>query len=117
VPESISTTRGFRVHCDERDGKLTAECHGALTFGNAKELKDTVRDKISGHKRLVIDLKEVPQLDSSGLGAIVGVYVSARTRGCQVEVVNASQQIRQLFSITNVLSLFEAAGRHHGKTI
>ena len=117
MPEPISTTRGFRVHCYERGGLLVAECHGKLTFENARELKDTVRDKISGHKRLVIDLKEVPLVDSSGLGAVAGLYISGRTRGCQVEVVNASQQIRKLFSITNMLSLFEAAGRHHGKTI
>jgi len=43
--------------------------------------------------------------------------VSGRTRGCQVELVNASEQIRNLFSMTNLLSLFEHAGRHHGKTI
>ncbi|MGO9844031.1 MAG: hypothetical protein ACLPZF_22985, partial [Candidatus Acidiferrales bacterium] len=44
-------------------------------------------------------------------------FNSARTRGCQLEVVNANQQIRDLFSMTNLLSLFEPAGRHHGKTI
>ena len=117
--ESASITQGLRVHCYERDGDsvLIAECHGRLIFENARALKDAVREKIPGHKRLIIDLKQVPLIDSSGLGTIAGLYVSARTRGCQLEVVNASQQIRQLFSITNLLSLFEAAGRHHGKTI
>ena len=28
-----------------------------------------------------------------------------------------TEQCRALFSVTNLLSLFEAAGRHHGKTI
>jgi anti-anti-sigma factor len=112
-----NTTRGFRVHCFEREDALVAECHGKLIFENTRILKEAVREKIPGHKRIVIDLKEVPQVDSSGLGTIVGLYVSARTRGCQVEVANASQQIRDLFSMTNLLSLFEAAGRHHGKTI
>jgi anti-anti-sigma factor len=112
-----STTRGFRVHCYEAEGCLVAECHGKLTFENVRELKEGVHGKISGHKRMIIDLKEVPQVDSSGLGAIVGLYVSARTRGCRLEVVNASQQIRELFSMTNLISIFEVAGRHHGKTI
>ena len=112
-----STTRGFRVHCYEREDTLVAECHGKLTFENTQTLKNAVRERISGHKRIIIDLKEVPQVDSSGLGTVVGLYVSARTRGCQLEIVNASQQIRELFSMTNLLSLFEAAGRHHGKTI
>jgi anti-anti-sigma factor len=112
-----STTRGFRVHCYEAEGCLVAECHGRLIFENMRELKESVRDKIPGHKRIIIDLKEVPQVDSSGLGTIVGLYVSARTRGCRLEVANASQQIRELFSMTNLISLFEVAGRHHGKTI
>ena len=112
-----STSRGFRVHCHEKDGALIAECHGKLTFENTQTLKDDVRDKIPAYKRIVIDLKDVPQVDSSGLGTVVGLYVSARTRGCKLEIANASQQIRELFSMTNLLSLFEEAGRHHGKTI
>jgi anti-anti-sigma factor len=111
-----SSARGFRVHCYEREGELVAECHGKLTFENTQVLKDAVRERIPGHQRIVIDLKEVPQVDSSGLGTVVGLYVSARTRGCKVEIANASQQIRDLFSMTNLLSLFEPAGRH-GKTL
>src|SRR5271166_3510399 len=100
VERTGSTTRGFRVHCYEREGALVAECHGKLTFENTQALKDEVREKIPGHTRILIDLKEVPQVDSSGLGTVVGLYVSARTRGCQVEIANASEQIRELFSMT-----------------
>jgi anti-sigma B factor antagonist len=110
-----STARGFRVQLYDREDALVAECHGKLTFENTLVLKEAVREKIPGHKRIVIDLKDVSQVDSSGLGTVVGLYVSARTRGCGLEIVNASQQIRELFSITNLLSLFEPAGRHHGK--
>jgi anti-anti-sigma factor len=110
-----SETRGFRVECREAGEELIAECHGKLTFENTQALKDAVRDKIPGHREIVIDLKEVPKVDSSGLGTLVGLYVSARTRGCRVEVVNANEQIRELFSMTNLLSVFEPVGRH-GKT-
>lgn len=105
------------MHCHECDGVLMAECHGKLTFENTRRLRDAIREKMTAHKRLVIDLKEVPLMDSSGLGALAGLYVSGRSRGCQVQVINASQQIRQLFSMTNLLLLFEPVGRHHGKII
>jgi anti-sigma B factor antagonist len=117
VDRSGRTTRGFRAHCYDREDALVAECHGKLTFENTLVLKEAVREKIPGHKRIVIDLRDVSQVDSSGLGTVVGLYVSARTRGCRLEIVNASQQIRELFSMTNLLSLFEPAGRHHGKMI
>ena len=54
-------------------------------------------------------------MDSAGLGTIVGLYVSARTRHCPLELMNANQRIRELFGISNLVSLFEAAGRHGGK--
>lgn len=113
----VSSTRGFRVHFYEQEGALIAECHGRLIYENAPHLKDEVRAKIPGNKHIILDLLDVPQVDSSGLGTVVGLYVSGRTRGCSVELANASQQIRELLSMTNLLSLFEAAGRHHGKTI
>lgn len=76
-----------------------------------------MKDGIPGHKRLVLDLAQVPLIDSSGFGTVMALYVSARTRGCRLELVNAREQVRALFSVTNLLSLFEAAGRYHGKTL
>ncbi|MGO9844030.1 MAG: hypothetical protein ACLPZF_22980 [Candidatus Acidiferrales bacterium] len=45
-----SSTRGFRVHCYDREDALVAECHGKLTFENTQVLKDSVRERIPGHK-------------------------------------------------------------------
>lgn len=82
-----------------------------LTSENAPSLKEEVKPLIPERKRIVLDLQGVPQIDSAGLGTVVGLYVSARTRGCRVEIINASQQVSELFSMTNLLSLFEEAGR------
>jgi len=111
------STRGFRVHTNERDGALVVECHGRLVRENAPALKEELKERLAGTKRIVLDLKDVPSMDSSGLGALVGLYVSARSRGCQFQLVNAGQQIRELLQITNVLALFETAGRHGGRLI
>ena len=107
--------RGFRVQSRESDDCTVVECFGSLTSENVPLLKDTMREVCARKCRIVLDLKEVPMMDSSGLGAVVTLHVSARTRGCRLEVVNASKQILELFSMTNVLSLFEATGRHGGR--
>ena len=111
------SARGFRVHSYFREDATVVECHGKLTVENTPLLKSEVREMIPKHKRIILDLKEVPLMDSSGLGTIVGLYVSARTRRCAFELMNANQQIRALFGISNLLSLFEPAGRHGGKMI
>jgi anti-anti-sigma factor len=114
---AYGSTRGFRLHSYAREDATMVECHGKLTVENAPLLKSAVREMIPNHRRIILDLKEVPLMDSSGLGTIVGLYVSARTRRCAVELMNANQQIRELFGISNLLSLFEPAGRHGGRMV
>jgi anti-anti-sigma factor len=111
----LSTTGEFRIHTYTSDSVLVVECYGKLTSENALKLRDEVRKLIPDQKEILLDLKGVPQMDSTGLGAVATLYVSARTRGCQIQVTNASPQIRKIFSVTNLLLLFEDVGRHGRK--
>jgi len=113
--DGMSMARGFRVERRETDDGWIVACFGRLTTENVPLLKEEIREACGRKGRIVLDLKEVPMMDSSGLGAVVTLHVSARTRGCRLEVVNASKQIRDLFSMTNVLGLFEVTGRHGGR--
>jgi anti-anti-sigma factor len=108
---AVSSGRGFRVQRRESEDCTVVECFGRLTSDNVPLLKDEMREACERKVRIVLDLKEVPMMDSSGLGTVVTLHVSARTRGCRLEVVNANKQILEVFSMTNVLSLFEATGR------
>src|ERR1700738_1662462 len=110
--EGTRSTRGFRVARREVEDGWVVECFGRLTSENVPLLKVEMLEACGKKGRIVLDLKEVPMMDSSGLGAVVTLHVSARTRGCRLEVVNASKQIRELFSMINVLSLFGTTGRH-----
>lgn len=115
--DAVTSARGFRVQQREMEDCTVVECFGRLTSENVPLLKEAMREACGRKGRIVLDLKEVPMMDSSGLGAVVTLHVSARTRGCRLEVVNASKQIRELFTMTNVLSLFEATGRCGGRLV
>ena len=65
------SARGFRVECHAQADCTVVDCHGKLTAENAPLLKNEVREMIPNHKRIILDLKEVPLMDSSGLGTIV----------------------------------------------
>src|SRR5579871_5838444 len=67
-----SSPSGFRVESRELDDCFVVDCHGRLTGENAPLLRDEVRALIPRHKSILIDLQDVPMLDSSGLGAIAG---------------------------------------------
>ena len=85
-------------------------CTGKLFAGSTGILQAEVRALLPGSKRIVLDLTDLGYMDSMGLGTIIGLYVSAKSAGVRLEVINLSARVRQLFSITNMLSLFEVCG-------
>ncbi|MCU1335698.1 MAG: anti-sigma-factor antagonist [Bryobacterales bacterium] len=96
------------------DGDATVvRCTGKLVAGTTGILQTEVRGLLPGSKRIVLDLTDLGYMDSTGLGSIIGLYVSAKTAGGRLEVINLSQRVRHLFSVTNVVSLFEVCGEHN----
>ena len=91
---------------------IVVECAGRLTLEHAPRLKSEVKGMIPGQKRIILDLREVVFMDSSGLGTLVGLYISARNSGCRLELVNMSKAVRELLGMSQLLSVFEACGRY-----
>lgn len=95
---------------DPHSGTLTTiKCHGRLVAGNSGEISDLVRPMLSLGGRIVIDLGGLNYLDSSGLGALVALKVSAIRQGfCTVELVNMTPRVLELLRITNLMQLFSS---------
>jgi anti-sigma B factor antagonist len=74
-----------------------------------------VKGLIPGNKRIVLDLTDLSQMDSMGLGTVVRLLVSAKSSGCKLELINLNRRIRELFGITNLLSAFEICGEQRMK--
>ena len=91
-------------------GKLTTiTCHGRLVAGNSGEISDLVKPLLPLGGRIVIDLGDLNYLDSSGLGALVGLKVSAIKQGfCTVEFANMTPRVLDLLRITNLMQLFSS---------
>ena len=85
-------------------------CTGKLVAGGTGPLQTEVRGLIGSHKRVVLDLANLSYMDSSGLGSIIGLHVSAKTAGTRLELIHMSERVMSLFRMTNVLSLFEMPG-------
>ena len=110
-PPIIRTSR-FKIRIQSTAGSIQVNCTGKLTAEVAAEFKQEVRALIPQTKRVVLDLNDVGFIDSSGLGAIIGVYVTARKASCDLQLINLSKQVRDLLGMTKILSLFESAGQH-----
>jgi anti-sigma B factor antagonist len=88
----------------------TVHCSGRLTITSASQLRVEVKRLLPQIRVVTIDLAHITLMDSVGLGTIAALYASARTAGCELQVVNISPRIREMFSVTRLLSLFEVCG-------
>jgi len=93
---------------DEITGKVTTiKCHGRLVSETAGAIKQGVKLLILLGGRIVIDCADLSYLDSSGLGALVGLKASAIKEGyCTLEFVNLSPRVQELLRISNLTQLF-----------
>jgi len=84
----------------------TINCHGRLVSDTASQLKQVVKQLIPQGGRILIDVGDVQYLDSSGLGTLVGLKVSAINAGyCTLELVNLSPRVAELLRLTKLTQL------------
>jgi anti-anti-sigma factor len=93
------------------DDAMIVQCKGRLTAEHSEAMKNHVRNLLPATRRIIIDLREVTRMDSSGLGAIVGLYISAKKCGCELVLINYNKSIRDLLGLTNLLSVFESCAQ------
>jgi len=98
------------LHIEEstREDVLILTLTGQITFGEA----DDIRQKISelaaaSHLKIVLDLKDVFYIDSTGLGALVGGYVTLQNKKGTVKLVNPNKRNLELLLMTQLHTVFE----------
>jgi anti-sigma B factor antagonist len=87
--------------------EITVRCTGRITSATSAQFQTTVRSLLPETKSIVLDLTDVNHMDSSGLGAVVGLYVSARRQHCALKLINLSQRLQDLFRIAKLAAVFE----------
>ena len=99
------------MQIDERQvGEVTIlDLRGKITLNEGDEvLKDKINSLIlQNRKRILLNLAEVPYIDSAGLGEIVRTYTTVSRQGGQLKLVNLTKRITDLLMITKLLTVFE----------
>ena len=91
------------------DDVTILDLKGKITLGEGDEvLKDKVNSlALQGRRRIILNLAEVPYIDSAGLGGVVSTYTTISRQGGQLKLVNLTKRITDLLSITKLLTVFE----------
>ncbi len=96
-----------------QDGKVTViELSGEIDVSCAPQLKDLLQGLIDeGKNQLLIDLTEVPFMDSTGLGIFVNAFKRSQQAGGSIKFASPQESLRKVFSLTQtdkVFSIFDS---------
>jgi anti-sigma B factor antagonist len=81
--------------------------HGPLLLGNFFPLQTEVRSDSSN--LLIIDVSDMPYIDSAGIGCLVGAHISRQNSGRNLIIVGANERLLTSLKVTKVEGLFNFA--------
>lgn len=99
----------FELQEREKGDVVILDLQGSLTIGaNEQLVKNTVSDLLDGgYKKIVVNLKDLEFIDSSGVGALVKSYTTVTNSGGRMKLLQLSKNIRHVLNITGLLGIFE----------
>ncbi len=88
---------------------LIVQMQGELDHHSSKSFRDTLEGMINktNAKKLLLDFKGVPFMDSSGVGVIIGRYKSISRKDGQIWVTNLSPQVKKVMEISGLFKIIK----------
>ena len=85
--------------------RITGELDHCSSQSIRRELDQLIADP--GVKKLVLDVKQMTFMDSSGIGVILGRYRTLRQRGGSVTMKNMNRQVEKVFLLSGMNQLIQ----------
>ncbi len=92
---------------EDAGGGAVIRLHGPLLLGNFFPLQTMVRSDNSD--LLILDVADMPYIDSAGIGCLVGAHVSRQSSGRKLVIVGAHERLLTSLKVTKVDHLFSFA--------
>lgn len=88
------------------------ECNGRIVLGDeSANFRQLVKDQLTECKQIVLDLGEVTYIDSTGLGVLVGLLISAREAGGNIKLAQLKPRLIDVLGVSKLMTLFETFDR------
>ncbi|WP_299032238.1 STAS domain-containing protein [uncultured Anaerococcus sp.] len=97
----------FESKIYDKEKFLLVEVKGDLDIYAEDEFKSFIEREIEGADRdILIDIKDLDYLDSTGLGLFMKIYKIAKEKDRSVSIINPKENILKLFKITDLTDVF-----------
>lgn len=82
---------------------------GKITIGSGDtQLRDVIGQALSeGKNKILLDMREVTTIDSSGIGELVGSYTTVTNRGGKLKLLRLPPKVTDLLQVTQLITVFE----------
>ena len=98
----------MRIDTKSKNNGTILHLSGKIIGDGVPQLKQTIDERIDlGATWLILDLAEVPLMDSSALGTIIAAFLRLQSDNRKLVLLNAQKGIRDVLAITKLDSLFE----------
>jgi anti-sigma B factor antagonist len=90
-------------------GVTIVDISGRIELGEeSAAVRDMVCDLLTkGHKQILLNLGDVHYIDSSGLGALVSSFTSAKKQGGELKLLNLTEKVTDLMQMTKLYTVFD----------
>lgn len=90
-------------------GVTILEPRGKITIGVGDvALREAVQEALdAGSKKILVNLKDVSTIDSSGIGELVSAYTSVTNRGGKLALLNLPPKVQDILQITQLVTVFD----------
>jgi anti-sigma B factor antagonist len=101
--------REVRIQSKELDGIVALHLQGKLMGGpDADTFRKTIYELLErGKKKVIVDLKSVNWVNSTGVGILISGYTTLRKSGGDLKLVHVSEKIRSILYVTKLNLIFE----------
>ena len=98
----------MKTDIQELDGKIVAVLEGELDTAAAIEVEQTLQPLYQSDGRdVVIECEHLQYIASSGLRILLGILKAVKAAGGTVTLRNINDDIKSVFTMTGLISLFE----------
>jgi len=85
------------------------DLEGEVRIGDsATALRGAIRALVAGgNKKILLNLRGVRYIDSSGIGELIANYTTVNRDGGQLKLLNLTDKVQDLLVITKLLTVFD----------
>jgi len=99
----------MKMNVREVRGVSILDLKGKITIGSGDvQLRETINKLAEdGKKNILINMKDVTTIDSSGIGELVGCYTSVTNKGGKLKLLHLPPKINDVLTVTQLITVFD----------